>query len=229
MKARAFFTAKTFSFLKDLNAHNEREWFHANKPRFEEHVREPASRLIIEFGPHLKKISPHFNADPRPVGGSMFRIHRDVRFSHDKRPYKTHTGIQFRHDRGKDAHAPGFYLHIEPGNCFAAIGSWHPEAAALRSIREAIVEHPEEWRRAIGGRPFCDRFDLVGDALKRPPRGFDPEHPLIEDLKRKDFIATTPITQKSLTHADFPRGLAKAYCAGAPLVRFICHAVGAEF
>lgn len=229
MRAPQFFTAKTFSFLKDLAANNEREWFNANKSRFEDDVREPARRLITEFGPHLKKISPHFNADPRPVGGSMFRIYRDVRFSNDKRPYKTHTGIQFRHERAKDAHAPGFYLHIEPGNCFAALGSWHPESVSLKAIREAIVEKPKEWSRAIGGKAFRERFELVGDALKRPPRGFDPEHPLMEDLKRRDFIATGPVTQVELTKAELPEELARMYRLGAPLVRFICHAVGAEF
>jgi len=224
-----YFTRATFTFLKDLAAHNERAWFQANKGRYERTVKEPAMRFITDFARHLERISPHFRADPRPVGGSLFRIYRDTRFSKDKRPYKTHTGIQFRHERGRDAHAPGFYLHIEPGGCFAGMGSWHPDAAALRAIRERIAEQPEAWRKAVGGRGFRATLELAGESLTRPPRGFDAAHPLIEDLKRKDFIAVRPLAQSFVTSPDLPRALAKVYRAGAPLVAFICEAVGVPF
>ena len=81
-------------------------------------------------------------ADPRPSGGSLFRIYRDTRFSKDKSPYKTHAGMYFPVRGGKDVHTPGFYLHLEPGACFAAAGLWHPDAAALAKVREAIVARP---------------------------------------------------------------------------------------
>ena len=116
MAARRYFTIQTFRFLKDLKENNSRPWFHENKGRYEEHVKEPALRFIEDLDPLLQKVSPHFMATPR----SLFRIHRDTRFSKDKSPYKTHTGIQFRHEASKDAHAPGFYLHLQPGE------SWCP-------------------------------------------------------------------------------------------------------
>lgn len=227
--ASFYFTNSAFNFLKDLRANNTRDWFRENKARYESAIKEPAVRLITDFGPLLRKLSPHFRADPRPVGGSMFRIHRDVRFSHDKSPYKTNTGIQFRHDRGKDAHAPGFYLHIEPGECFVAIGCWHPDRESLRKIREAISEDPKAWKRAVGGKRFRATFSLEGESLKRPPRDFDSEHPLIEELKRKDFIGITHVPHTFVTSPDLPKNLAAAYRAGGPLVKFLCGAVGVPY
>src|SRR6185369_3813459 len=105
------FTRAAFAFLRELRDHNDREWFAANKQRYEKVVRDPALQFIAGFGPRLHKISPHLVADPRPVGGSMFRIYRDTRFSRDKSPYKTHLGIHFFHEKAKAAASvPGFYL-----------------------------------------------------------------------------------------------------------------------
>ena len=101
-----FFCPELFDFLRQLKRHNNRDWFAKNKQRYEEAVRDPALMFISSFGPHLRKLSPHFVADPRPTRGSLFRIYRDTRFSADKHPYKTHVGIHFSHASGKDAHAP---------------------------------------------------------------------------------------------------------------------------
>lgn len=226
---RAHFSSDLFRFLRDLANNNDREWFQANKERYIESVREPAQRFISDFGPRLAKISPHFNADPRPVGGSLFRLHRDVRFSHDKSPYKTHTGIQFRHKKGRDAHAPGFYLHLEPGSVFVGVGIWHPDSPTLARIRGSMVADPKAWRRTVGDKRFGRAFELGGESLKRPPRGFDPDHPLIEELKRKDFIAFTRLTQKAVTAPDFLDRFTQACRAGAPFVRYLCGAVDAPF
>ncbi len=115
------------------------------------------------------------------------RVYRDTRFANDKTPFKTNVGIQFRHELGKDVHAPGFYLHIEPGNCFLGAGIWRPESKVLAAIREFIADNPNGWREAVGARAFKKDWELVGTTLVRPPRGFEPDHPLIVDLKRKDF------------------------------------------
>ena len=224
-----YFTKATFTFLKDLKDNNEREWFHENKDRYEDHVRDPATRFIMDFGAHLKTLSEHFRSDPRKVGGSMFRIHRDTRFSKDKTPYKTFIGIQFRHALGKDAHAPGYYLHIERDGCFAGAGMWHPDSPSLRNIREAIVEDPQAWKRTIGAKRFRDTYVLEGDRLKRPPRGFDPDHPLVEDLKRKDFIGVAQLPQKMITDPKLPEELTRILRAGTPLVEFLCSAVDVPF
>ena len=223
--SQAHFSPKLFKFLKDLAANNDRDWFQANKDRYEDDLREPAQAFISDFGPRLKKISPHFRADPRKVGGSLFRIHRDVRFSKNKSPYKTNSGIQFRHKAGKDAHAPGFYLHLEPGNCFAGAGIWHPDGEATKSIRSFLVDNTARWKRLTGAKRFRETFELAGDSLKRPPRGFDPDHPLVEDLKRKDFIAVHKLSQKEITARDFLKRYTDLCRTGSALVEALCEAV----
>jgi uncharacterized protein (TIGR02453 family) len=225
----AHFSPRLFRFLRDLEANNDRAWFQANKARYERDVKEPALQFISDFGPKLRKISPHFNADPRPVGGSLFRIHRDTRFSKDKSPYKTHTGLHFRHESAANAYAPGFYLHLEPGSVFVGLGVWHPDSATTKMIRDAIVADPAAWTRLRGRKGFAGRFELQGDSLKRPPRGFDPEHRHIEDLKRKDFIGVAKLTQKEVCSPDFLHRFAGRCEEGAPLVRFICGAVDLPF
>jgi uncharacterized protein (TIGR02453 family) len=221
----AYFSEGTFTFLRDLEKNNDRDWFQANKDRYEENVRIPALEFIRDFSEHLRDLSPHFRADPRAQGGSLFRIHRDVRFSKDKSPYKTSTGIQFRHEQGKDAHAPGFYLHLEPGACFAGLGIWRPDGKTVRRIREALVEDSREWTRAISGPAFKRSFRLSGDRLVRPPRGFDPDHPLVEDLKWKDYVASAPLSEEVVTGPGF-LGEYAAYCrAGLPFVTFLCKAL----
>lgn len=227
--ADAHFSPALFRFLEDLAENNEKAWFDANRGRYERDVREPAIRFILDFGPRLKEISPHFRADPRKQGGSLFRIHRNRRFQPDAPPYKTHTGIQFRHDAGRDAHAPGFYLHLEPGASFVGVGTWRPDRATLRSIREAIVDDPDGWRAATREGSFPERFELGGDSLKRGPRGFDRDHPLIEDLKRKDFVGTAEVTEGRITAPDFLDDFTERCRAGAPFVGWLCRAAGAPF
>lgn len=225
MAASTYFTKDTFRFLKELAKNNRRDWFDANRERYDEHVRDPALRFIEDFAPHLAGLSPHFHAGPR----SLFRIHKDTRFSKDKTPYKTHTGIQFRHDQAKDVHAPGYYLHIEPGSVFMGLGLWHPDGPTLRKIRERIVEKPAEWRKASTGAKFERVFTMEGDRLSRPPKGFDPEHPLAEDLKWKDFIAYRDLDETLVTGPGLPRELAKLYAAGSDYMAFLCKAVGVPF
>jgi uncharacterized protein (TIGR02453 family) len=225
VSAGPYFTAATLRFLRDLRAHNDREWFGANRARYEEVVRDPALRLIGDLAPELARISPHFLATPR----SLYRIHRDTRFAKDKSPYKTHIGLHFRHDRSKDAHAPGFYLHIEPGSVFAGVGIWHPEAVALKRIRERIVEEPDAWELAARDRRFTKTFTMEGDRLSRPPKGFDKDHPLVEDLKWKDYIGVVTLDDAFVTDARLTKELTKTFQAGAPLMRFLCDALGVPF
>jgi len=229
MTARRYFTPATFAFLRDLENNNNREWFKANQDRYEATVREPAIAFIEDFAAPLAQVSEHFSADPRKAGGSLFRIQRDVRFSKDKSPYKLNTGMQFRHVAGKDAHAPGYYVHIQPGECFAGVGLWQPETKVAYEIRHAIADDPAAWKKATRGKRFTDVWSLAGDSLKRPPRGLDPEHELIEDLKRKDFIASTKLTQKQLTSAEFLADYTRMIKRASPFMRFLCEAVGVGF
>lgn len=226
-----YFTNKTFQFLNDLAANNEREWFKANQDRYEADVREPALDFIEDFAESLFKVSPHFVADPRKQGGSLFRIHRDTRFSKDKTPYKTHTGVHFRHVATKDdVHAPGFYLHIEPRECWAGIGMWQPSTANALKIRTAISENPDEWKKAAYGKRFTDVFELSdGNKLQRPPKGFDPEHRHVEDLKRRDFTAGSRISQRRVTSGSFLDEYAAMCKTATPYMRFLSGAIGVAF
>ncbi len=217
------------AFLEELERNNNRDWFNANKARYEADVREPALEFIENMAERLDRIAPRFNAIAKRQGGSLMRVYRDIRFSKNKAPYKTNVGIQFRHEAGRDVHAPGYYFHIDPDNVFLGAGLWHPEREALAAIRDAIVEKPRAWKRARDDRAFRRLFQLEGESLKRPPRGYDPDHTCIEDLKRKDFIAVC-----SLTHADLYKRtvydrVTKTFDAARPFMRFLCRATGVRF
>jgi uncharacterized protein (TIGR02453 family) len=223
------FGPELFSFLTDLRANNDRGWFAANKDRYEEHLLEPALAFIDAFAPRLDEISPHFRADARPSGGSLFRIYRDTRFSKDKAPYKTNVGIHFRHERAKDAHAPGFYLHIGPGEVFAGGGIWHPDTAAATKIREAIVAEPEAWKSAVHGGAFAKQLELGGESLKRVPPWADAEHKFADDLRRKSFFGSTRLSEDVVVAPGFVDEYAQLCRAGAPLMRFLCKALDVPF
>lgn len=226
MPRSAWFDRRLFRFLEELDANNDRAWFETNKARYLEEVRDPLLRFIDAFGVRLHKISPFMVADPRPGGGSMFRIYRDTRFSKDKSPYKTHAAAQFRHEAGKDVHAPCFYLHLQPGSCFAGAGLWHPDATALRGIRNAIVERPAEWKRITGSRAWRQRAALAGAVLQRPPRGFDPQHECIDDIKRKDFIAVTSLRNKDVCAPEFLDTFTRFCRSNTRWMQFLTQAVG---
>ena len=223
MTDQIFFRPELFQFLRQLKRRNDRDWFAKNKSRYEEDVRDPALVFIASFGTHLSRLSPNFVADPRPTRGSLFRIYRDTRFSHDKRPFKTHIGIHFSHNSGKDAHAPVFYLHLEPEGCLAAAGIWHPDAHALAKVRSAIVREPEPWRK------LRRKLSLEGDTLKRPPRGFDPNHPLIDDIKMKDYVASVALTETQICSPKFMRDFFTACHTMSPLVEFTTKALGLKY
>lgn len=240
METPSPFTPALFRFLRDLRKNNRKEWFEANRDRYEEDVLEPCKAFTLAFRPYLREISGHFQAEPRIRGGSLFRIHANLRFRPDAPPYKTHSGIQFRHVGGRDVHAPGFYLHLEPegpptgattsaGGPFVGLGTWHPERDALTAIRDAIVADPEGWKEVAHSPGFEAVFALGGESLKRGPVGFDREHPLIDDIKRKDFIGVAGLTEAEVTADGFVETFAARCRAGAPFVEWLCGAVGAKF
>ena len=137
--------------------------------------------------------------------------------------------MQFRHVMAKDVHSPGYYINLEPRNCYVGVGLWRPETKVAYEIRQAIADDPAGWKRASRGKRFTDEFSLGGDSLTRPPKGFDAEHPLIEDLKRKDFIASTRVPQSMVTSSDFQKDLASLFKRATPFMRFLCDAVGVNF
>lgn len=221
MASQAYFTPGLFQFLKDLKSHNNRDWFEKNRPRYEADVKGPLLRFIAHLDARLRRISPHVTADPRPVGGSMFRIHRDIRFSRDKSPYKTNVGAHFHHLRaGRDAHAPGFYLHLEPARSFGGGGLWHPDAAALKKIRDRIAAQSKEWKAVRG------RVDVEGESLKRVPAGYDPEHPFAADLRLKDFYSMEEFSERDICARDFLERYVAVCRRTTPLMEFLTKALG---
>jgi uncharacterized protein (TIGR02453 family) len=216
-------------FLRELDRSNERSWFEKNKDRYEAEVREPAREFIRAMVPQIERISPRLRVDDRKVGGSMMRIHRDVRFSLDKRPYKTNLGIQFRHEAGKDVHAPGLYFHVEPKMIFLGAGMWHPDGPSLAAVRRAIDEDPKGWKRVRDAKRFSAMWSLSGDSLKRPPRGYPAEHPMIEDLKRKDFIAVCNLTERDVTRADLLKFVGERFDRSRDFLAWLAEAIEMPF
>jgi uncharacterized protein (TIGR02453 family) len=229
MKGKAHFSRELFTFLEELRKNNRREWFEENRTRYERDVREPMLAFIADFAPRLKQISSKFIADPRPQGQSMFRIYRDVRFSPDKRPYKTHAAARFSHVMARDVHAPSYYLHLEPGRVFFGAGIWHPEPATLNRIRDFIVMNPRQWKKCIGDPALRKAWTLEGATLSRAPKGYDPAHPLIQDLKRKDFIAIADLNEAAALTPSFIDRFAEVCGAASPLMKYLTKALEIQF
>jgi len=227
--ATRYFTPRFFEFLEELSRNNNREWFIPNKARYERDVREPMLAFIADFALRLRKISACYVADPRPMGGSMMRIYRNLRFSRDKTPYHTNASAAFGHRDGAHFNSPSFYLSLSPAEAFAGVGVWHPQADTLAKIRDAIVAHPAKWKSAIGDRKFKGRFEVMGDILSRPPKGYDADHPMIEDLKRKDFVGGTQFTRKEVCSAEFMDLFSKACASAAPFMKFLNEAMGLKW
>lgn len=219
------FPTGTLGFLEELSRNNNRDWFTENKTRYQALVQDPALDFIEAMAPSLAQLSRYYEAIPRRTGGSLMRVYRDTRFSPDKTPYKTNIGIQFRHAMAKDVHAPGLYLHIEPGDIFVGVGSWRPDSKALAKIRTRIAEKPELWRQVIDNEGFNKHFSLAGDRLQRPPRGYDRDHPMLETLKWKDFIGIKALTEKTIISSRLQRTAASRFSDGFPLIRFLCEAL----
>ncbi|TXH03882.1 MAG: DUF2461 domain-containing protein [Nevskiaceae bacterium] len=243
-KSTPYFTPALFKFLRDLARHNDREWFTANKARYEAELKAPALRFIAALDAPLKQtVSPHFVASAKPVGGSLFRIYRDTRFSGDKSPYKTHVGMTFFHEatrsvarvEGGGNAAPGrldaplFYLHLQPGECFIGGGVWHGQPDTVKRIRNYMVNNPASWKKATRGGAFAKSFSLDGDSLSRPPQGYDPRHELIEDLKRKDFVCTATLSEEQVCAPDFQKTVLKHFAGAAPMIDWLCGALDLDF
>jgi len=155
------------------------------------------------------------------MGGSMFRIYRDTRFSSDKSPFKTWMAARFQHEAARKGHnVPGFYLHLQPGECYGGGGLYHAEQPTITRVREHIVASPKAWAAVVEKGP-----GIEGDRLKRAPAGFDPAHRFVEDLKLKDFYALVEFTEADVTSASFMRRYVEACETTAPLMQFLTRAL----
>jgi len=215
----AYFTPGLFEFLSDLKANNDREWFKANKDRYVDEVEFPFKRFVEAAGLALRDINPAFG------GGAPFRIYRDTRFSHDKSPFKTNVAAHFTHRNRREMHSlPGFYVHLAPGHNIAGGGIWRPEPPSLGKVRDRIVEEPAEWAEVKAAMP-----EITGESLKRPPNGYDANHPYVEDLKRKDFVAMTSFTEEEVCRDDFLDRFVEVSRGIVPLMAFLTRALELEW
>jgi len=212
-----YFTRDLYQFMVELKFNNERPWFKERQQRYEQSVKLPLQRFIADAAPKVAGINAALS---RPA---IFRIHRDTRFAKDKTPYKTHAAAQFRHRAtGDDVHAPGVDLHLEPGDTFVAGGLWMPGPEALLAVRKRIAKQDPAWLAfRKSGLPL-----YVDDKLKRPPKGFKPEHPLIEDLKLRSFITWVNLKDAEAYGPGLMPRFEKAVKAVDPLIRFLCAAMG---
>jgi uncharacterized protein (TIGR02453 family) len=227
MTASSFagFPKDTLHFLEDLQANNDRAWFAEHKSRYEQSVLAPALELISALQKPLAKVAPLLRVEPKRMGGSLMRIYKDTRFSKDKLPYKTNIGIQFRHQFGGDVHAPGVYLHIAPAECFLGVGTWRPPSDALRKIRDYIVAHETSWKKLLKQKRFNDTFSMYADRLKSTPRGYDKQHPLIDELRQQSFIGMAQLSRKQIEGKELVGLIPQLITAGNPLMVAICQAL----
>ncbi len=215
-----YFTDEAVGFLQRLERNNDRDWFKAHQGDYEAHVREPALRFIQDAADWMEMAGHPFRGEAKKSGGALTRIHRDTRFSKDKAPYHTHVGCYFTHkDAGKDVPGPVVGLRFDStGDIGLGGGLYGGDTPTLNRVRDAIVRHPDAYQSAVAG------LDLWGDSLKTAPKGYDKDHPLIEHIRRKAWMASAPMTQ-----AQFTGDLLGAFQAGVervqPLTDFLAEAL----
>lgn len=187
-----------FSFLNALKENNNRDWFHANKSKYKMAHKEVENLLNVLI-PEIRKFDK--SIDLLAPKDCLFRIYRDVRFSKDKRPYKTNVGAVISRGGRKSPYA-AYYLHLEPGNSFIGGGVYHPPSDVLKAVRQEIYYHAEEFKKIIHDKAFKLNFgELKGDKLVRPPKDFPKDFPDIELLKFKDYVVMQGL-EDELVHSD---------------------------
>jgi uncharacterized protein (TIGR02453 family) len=226
------FTPAALTFLRHLARHNEREWFKARKAQFDERLLIPLRLLVEEMDVRLARVAPELHGSPKR---SIFRIHRDTRFSKDKSPYKTHVSCWFAHTRagqgvGTETHGAGagYYFHLEPGASMVAGGIWMPARPALSSIRERIATRGPELQKLLRSRALSTRFSPLSEEGKliRTPRGFASDHPHAELLRHSSFTVSAPLSDEEVLDPALPVRLEKDFVAMRPLVRWLNDALG---
>lgn len=207
------FTPALFSFFEDLAENNDRAWFEAHRDRYERDVKAPCLAFIEAVRPGLTALSPTLRVDAR----AFFRIHRDVRFSKDKSPYKTHAGLHFRQQGSKDVHTPGLYLHLAPEGTWFGAGLWRPDPPTLRRLRDRIIADPAGWER-VKQQIDLTGLQWSGERAARVPKGYDAQHPLAADLQLKDYTLHAPVPIEQALAADLPERYVARCTDAAPLI-----------
>ncbi|MFN8573416.1 MAG: DUF2461 domain-containing protein [Gemmatimonadaceae bacterium] len=226
------FRPKGLTFLRQLKRHNDRTWFMDHRATYDEELLDPLRLLVEELDVRCADFAPEIVGNPKR---SIFRIHRDVRFSKDKSPYKTHVSFWLTHVRaghgvGSETHGAGagYYVHVEPGASMVAGGIWMPPRDRLAAIRDAIAENPKAFASTLADPSFKRRFSSLSTEgmLKRLPRGFAPGHPAEPYLRYVSFTVSAPLTDDQVLNAKLPERIEKDFRLMLPFVRWLNTALG---
>ncbi len=221
------FPEKGLGFLRSLRRNNNRPWFERHRGDFEEYVQLPMRSLISSLRPFFASFAPEYDLDPKR---SLFRIYRDTRFSKDKTPYKTHAAAHFvLKGRPKGLEGSGYYVHIEPTECYVGAGIYLPDGDQLKAIRQRLHTHGEDFLSIVKSGSFKRTFGSIeGERLKRLPRGFDEGHPMTDWLKLKQFFVGVSLAPGRCVRPEFPKEIAGICTLATPLVRYLNEALGAS-
>ncbi len=228
----SYFTAASLGFLRGIARHNSKPWFEAHRADYERHIKEPMAELVQEMDIRMSKFAPEITGDPKR---SVFRLHRDIRFSKDKSPYKTHAACWFYHADGsskvgREAHGggAGYYFHLQPGASFVGGGCWMPPRPALLRFRSAIEKDPRGFERVVLAPKLRRRMGTLSDEsmLKRVPRGYAEDHPGARWLRYQSFVVGHRLTDGQVTSARLTAALETDFALMLPLVRWLNTALG---
>jgi uncharacterized protein (TIGR02453 family) len=226
------FSRGALTFLRQLKRNNKRDWFLANKQVFDDEVLAPLKLLVEEMDVRFGSFAPEFVGDPKR---SIFRIYRDVRFSKDKSPYKTHAASWFKHRNssqkvGSEAYGSGagFYFHLEPGASFVGGGIWMPPRPTLNRLRDSIVAKQKDFERSISAPAFRKRFGKLSEEamLTRLPRGFAPGHAAEPWLRYQSFTAGASLTDAEVLNRRLVDKLEKDFRTMLPFARWLNASLG---
>ena len=218
------FRPEAIQFLAELADNNDRAWFQPRKAEYERLLKEPLEALCVALQERFDTRKLPLSADP---GRSPFRIYRDVRFSKDKSPYKTHVAAAFRWAEGENTMSheegdPGGYFHLAPGEAFVGGGMWHPPAAKLAAFRQTILDDPGKVHAVLDEPAFAQNFGSInGERLKRVPTGLPADHPEAELLKLKDMTFGHRLADDDVLSPRLPDVLADSFAVAVPVMRFL--------
>lgn len=227
----AGFSPDAIDFLAELAQNNDRAWFQPRKAEYERLLKEPMEQLCVALGESFRANGIPLAADPAK---SPFRIYRDVRFSKDKRPYKTAVAASFGWSGDGDAvpgrshadnvHASGGYFHLQPGEIYVGGGVWHPEPSWLKGFRDRIVDDQDGFLAIVEAPAFREMFGSIGDdgeSLKRVPTGYPADHPAADLLRKKNVTFGRRLSDAEATSRELPSVITASFKVGTPLLRYL--------
>ena len=214
-----YFSGEALKFLRGLKRNNDRVWFEARRGVFEKELKEPMLKLIGEINEAMAEFAP---MHVRPAQKIMMRIYRDIRFSKNKQPYKTHVSAWWVRDGLQKTSGAGFYFSVSPEEVVVAAGAYMPEREQLLAIRRYLSEHHEEFRRVMNGKKMRSLMtEDDGSALTRAPKGFPEDHPAIDLLKKKQWAVWSRLPAERAMKATLVKDVVERFRLAAPMIEIL--------